>query len=329
MKNRFFCAIVAAVLCVPLLFGCGSNAASTESGITDQAQLTGQDGDQADTADGKTGKTGDTEEAEKDSVHDDQENDSAEVNGSIDEDTENTDAAPIEDGVYLASFDTDGSMFHVNEVWKGKGILTVKDGKMTIHIVMPSENTVNLFYGVSEDAKKEGALLIDPTEEEVTYEDGFTETVYAFDVPVPFFDEEYDVALIGKKGVWYDHKVSVSDVEPWGDPEAKVDGGQKAENTDESQTAEVTLSGGSGKASVTSPAQIRTEDGQTIAVIEWSSPYYDYMIVDGVKYEPVNTEGNSVFEIPITGFNEDITVIADTTAMSKPHEIEYVLNFKQ
>ncbi|MCR4946206.1 MAG: iron transporter [Lachnospiraceae bacterium] len=247
----------------------------------------------------------------------------------MDEDTENTDAAPIEDGVYLASFDTDSSMFHVNEVWKGKGILTAKNGKMTIHIVMPSENTVNLFYGLSEDAMKDGAKLIDPTEEEVTYDDGYTETVYAYDVPVPYLDEEYDVALIGKKGVWYDHKVTVSDVEPWGDPEVtdEITGDQNAAN--DVKTAEVTLTGGSGRATVASPAKIKTEDGKTIAVIEWSSPYYDYMIVDGVKYEPVNTEGNSVFEIPITGFNEDITVIADTTAMSKPHEIEYVLNFKQ
>ena len=64
------------------------------------------------------------------------------------------------------------------------------------------------------------------------------------------------------------------------------------------------------------------------ASIEWSSPHYDYMIVDGTKYEPVNTEGNSVFEIPVSELDKELTVIADTTAMSKPHEIEYVLNFK-
>ena len=33
-----------------------------------------------------------------------------------------------------------------------------------------------------------------------------------FDVPVPVIDEEFDLALIGKKGVWYDHKVSVSNL---------------------------------------------------------------------------------------------------------------------
>ena len=64
-----------------------------------------------------------------------------------------------------------------------------------------------------------------------------------------------------------------------------------------------------------------------IAVIEWSSPNYDYMIVDGEKYLPVNTEGNSVFEIPVKDINKPLDVIADTVAMSKPHEIEYTLNF--
>ena len=244
--------------------------------------------------------------------------------------TEEVKQAPIEDGTYLASFDTDGSMFHVNEVWDGKGILTVKDGEMTIHIVMPSKNTVNLFYGLAEDAKKDGAVLIDPTDEEVTYDDGTTEEVYAFDVPVPVLNEEYDLALIGKKQVWYDHKVKVSNPEPYdGETESAKADDAKADANDEGLTAEVTLTGGSGKATVTSPAKIKEEDGKIIATIEWSSPHYDYMIVDGVKYMPVNTEGNSVFEIPIPGYNEDFTVIADTVAMSKPHEVEYVLNFKK
>lgn len=36
------------------------------------------------------------------------------------------------------------------------------------------------------------------------------EEVYSFDVPVPTLDDEFDLALIGTKGKWYDHKVSVS-----------------------------------------------------------------------------------------------------------------------
>lgn len=90
---------------------------------------------------------------------------------------------------------------------------------------------------------------------------------------------------------------------------------------------EVELLGGSGRASVTSPAKVEIKDGKAVATLEWSSPNYDYMVVDGEKYLPVNTEGNSVFQIPVEAFDQDIAVIADTVAMSKPHEIEYTLNF--
>lgn len=90
---------------------------------------------------------------------------------------------------------------------------------------------------------------------------------------------------------------------------------------------EVELLGGSGRASVTSPAKVEIKDGKAVATLEWSSPNYDYMVVDGEKYLPVNTEGNSVFQIPVEAFDQDIAVIADTVAMSTPHEIEYTLNF--
>ena len=90
---------------------------------------------------------------------------------------------------------------------------------------------------------------------------------------------------------------------------------------------EVTLSGGSGRATVDSPCELTVSGGQMTARIEWSSPNYDYMLVDGEKYLPVNTEGNSVFEIPVAVLDEEIPVAADTTAMSKPHEVEYTLMF--
>ena len=105
-------------------------------------------------------------------------------------------------------------MFHVNETQKGLGILTVKDGKMTIHITLASKNIVNLYPGLKEDAQKEGAALLQPTVDTVTYEDGTTEEVYGFDVPVPAIGEEFDLALLGKKGKWYDHKVIVTNPVP-------------------------------------------------------------------------------------------------------------------
>ena len=116
----------------------------------------------------------------------------------------------LEDGVYTAEFDTDSSMFHVNEANDGKGELTVKDGKMTLHVSLASKNIVNLFVGTAEDAQKDGAELLEPTTDTVTYSDGMTEEVYGFDIPVPAIDEEFDLALIGKKNKWYDHKVKVT-----------------------------------------------------------------------------------------------------------------------
>lgn len=92
-------------------------------------------------------------------------------------------------------------------------------------------------------------------------------------------------------------------------------------------TVEVTLEGGSGRAQITSPAELIVENGEAYARIEWSSSSYDYMKVDEAMYLPVNEDGNSVFEIPVTVFDEPVEVLADTTAMSRPHEVEYTLTF--
>lgn len=119
----------------------------------------------------------------------------------------------LEDGVYLAKFETDSGMFHVNEACEGKGTLTVKDGEMTIHISLASKNILNLFQGLADEAEKEGASILEPTTDEITYSDGMTDEVYGFDVPVPALDTEFDLALLGKKGTWYDHKVIVSEPE--------------------------------------------------------------------------------------------------------------------
>ena len=117
----------------------------------------------------------------------------------------------LEDGVYLAKFSTDSSMFKVNETKDGKGTLTVKDGKMTIHVTLVGKKILNLYSGLAEDAQKSGAVLLQHTTDSVTYSDGLTEEAYGFDIPVPALNKEFDVALIGEKGKWYDHKVSVSD----------------------------------------------------------------------------------------------------------------------
>lgn len=229
----------------------------------------------------------------------------------------------LEDGVYTAEFTTDSSMFHINEAYNNLGTLTVKNGEATIHITLPSKNVLNLFLGTAEDAEKDGAELLEPTTDTVTYDDGMTEEVNGFDVPVPVLNEEFDLALIGTKGVWYDHKVVVSNPQPIADDTESTESSQLADGT---YDINFDFEGGSGKASISSPAKVTVSGGSAVATVEWSSPNYDYMIVDGQKYLPVNTDGNSVFEIPVT-LDVPMQVIGDTVAMSMPHEIEYTLTF--
>lgn len=231
--------------------------------------------------------------------------------------------AQLPDGVYTAEFSTDSSMFHVSEACDVKGTLTVKDGVMTIHISLGSKKILNLYPGLAEDAAKDGAVLLEPTTDTVTYSDGMTEEVYGFDVPVPVIGEEFNLALIGTKGKWYDHKVKVSDPVA----EGAADTFDLSAVEDGSYTIKLTMEGGSGRASIQSPAQLAIADGAATAILEWSSPNYDYMLVNGEKYLPVNTEGNSVFEVPVEALDAPLTMIGDTVAMSTPHEVEYTVTF--
>ena len=180
MKKKIIALMGMAVISCALLMGCGSKADTPAAETTTEAE----------SSDEETAKTEETAEPEK-------------------ADSEEAAAVTLEDGVYTADFNTDSSMFHVNEFYEGKGTLTVKDGQMTIHVVMPSKNIVNLYEGLAEDAQKDGAELLQPTVDTVTYSDGTTEEVYGFDIPVTVIDQEFDLALIGTKGVWYDHKVSI------------------------------------------------------------------------------------------------------------------------
>lgn len=287
-----------------------------------------------------TGKTGDQQEAAVEETAPaaeevTEEPEESEAVAEVQEDTAETTQAILPDGTYDAEFSTDSSMFHVSEACDGKGVLTVENGQMTIHVSLASRKILNLYPGSAEDAQKDGAQLLEPTVDEVTYSDGLTDEVYGFDIPVPALDEEFDVALIGTKGKWYDHKVCVSN--PVDISEAETAGtsasGEASGKSgipnlaDGSYLVEMTFEGGSGRASIASPVTITVENQKVTASVEWSSPNYDYMMVDGEKFLPVNTEGNSVFEIPVAAFDEPVTVIGDTVAMSKPHEIEYTLTF--
>lgn len=183
LRKRLMTLTLAVVMTVSVFTGCGSK----NDGKTSESKSTKTEQQKSDT---KKEKVSDEEETK----------------------------APIEDGTYTADFKTDSSMFHVNEAYDDKGTLTVKDGKMTIHISLVSKNIVNLFPGKAKDAKKKGAKLLEPTTDTITDEngnavtdiDGNPKEVYGFDVPVTALDKEFDLALIGTKGKWYNHKVSVS-----------------------------------------------------------------------------------------------------------------------
>lgn len=179
MKKRLITILGMLLLSSALVFGCSDKEDTQEAEMNEQTEEADQDVDEADP----------------------------------EEDSDTRAEVVLEDGTYTAEFSTDSGMFHVNEACEGKGTLTVKDGEMTIHVSLTSKNIVNLYLGLAEDAQKDGAELLQPTEDTVTYSDGMTEEVYGFDVPVPVLEEEFDLALIGKKGVWYDHKVSVSNPE--------------------------------------------------------------------------------------------------------------------
>ena len=118
-------------------------------------------------------------------------------------------------GEYEAEFKTDSSMFHVNETKDGKGVLTVQpDGQMSIHVTLVSKRIDNLYLGTAAEAEGDESNWLQPTLDKVKYDDGYEEEVYGFDIIVPVIGEEFDVAIIGDKGKWYDHKVSVSNPVP-------------------------------------------------------------------------------------------------------------------
>ena len=231
-----------------------------------------------------------------------------------------TAAAALPDGVYTAEFDTDSGMFHANEACDGKGTLTVENGTMTFHVSLASKKIVNLYVGMAADADANKADWLLPTTDTVTYSDGTSEEVYGYDIPVAAVDEDFQLALLGTKGKWYDHTVSIRNAEPKAEAAAETP-------ADGEYSAQVVLEGGSGRATVDSPAALTVADGKMTATIVWSSPNYDYMIVDGEKYLPTNTEGNSTFTIPVAALGTPLSVTADTVAMSTPHEIEYTLTF--
>lgn len=227
-------------------------------------------------------------------------------------------AENVADGEYDIEVDSSSSMFNITACK-----LAVADGKMTAVMTMGGKGYRYLYMGTSKEA-----VAADESEYIPYVED--TDGAHTFTVPVDALDEGVACAAFSnKKEKWYERTlVFRSDSLPADaidNPSIKT--AEDLEIADGEYTVEVTLSGGSGRATVESPTKIKVENGIATATIIMSSSNYDYVIVGEEKYLPVNTEGNSTFEIPVTGFDYNMPISADTTAMSTPHEIDYTLYF--
>lgn len=227
-------------------------------------------------------------------------------------------ASDIENGVYTVTVDSSSSMFKITDC-----TLAVSDDKMSAVMTMSGTGYLYLYMGTGNEA-----VAADKADY-IIYEETADGT-HTFTVPVEALDQGIACAAYSKrKEQWYDRTLLFrSDSLP-------VEALKNSSFTDPRDldlkdgiyTAEVTLEGGSGKASVVSPAKITVRDGQVWAEIVWSSNNYDFMEIEGKRYDPVNSEGNSTFEIPVSGFDYKMPVSADTTAMSTPHLINYTLTF--
>ena len=294
--------IITALLMCALLTGCGNTAAQPES-TAPQPTTSAETTTAEPTAEPET-------EAETEHATAPQEEVGYEGMKAVYADS-------LKDGEYDINVDSSSSMFKISSCK-----LKVADGKMTAVLTMNGTGYRYLYMGTEEDAAKADESEYIPFEEV-----GETHT---FTVPVEALDSETDCAAFSdRKEEWYgrvlvfradslpadafaEGVISTPESLGWEDGEYEV---------------EVTLEGGSGKATVASPAKITVTEGKAQAEIIWSSNKYDYMVVDGEKIMPESTEENSIFEIPVTGFDYKMPVSADTIAMSTPHEIEYTLYF--
>lgn len=226
-------------------------------------------------------------------------------------------AADVKDGEYSITVDSSSSMFNITEC-----TILAQNGEMTARMTMGGTGYLYLYMGTGDEAASADEAEYIPFEE--------NGDVHIFSVPVSALDEKIAVSAFSKKKEkWYDRTLVFNAAGV-----AKADGlsaggyetAQSLGLSDGTYSCDATLIGGTGRASIES-CEISVSGGEMTAKIEWSSDKYDYMIIDDEKYNPVNTEGNSVFEIPIVGLGYPTTVIADTTAMGTPHEISYRIMF--
>ena len=224
----------------------------------------------------------------------------------------------LKDGTYEITVKSSSSMFSIESC-----TLTVQEGKMTAKMTMGGTGYLYIFPGTGEEAEGKTETEYIPFVEEGG-KHTFTFPVTALNQAVPC------AAFSKKKESWYDRELcfeaTALSMEAYKELPYKTV--EDLSLKDGTYTVEVTLSGGSGRASVESPAELKIEQGMATAKIIWSSSKYDFCMINGEKYEPVSAEGeNSAFLIPVAGFDYPLPIQADTTAMSEAHLIDYTLQF--
>jgi len=226
-------------------------------------------------------------------------------------------ASDVEEGTYQIDVASSSSMFRIE-----KTELTVKYGVMTAELTMSGKGYSNVAMLSAKDATSLSSL-------EGTTPKLDANGKYVFTVPVESLNTELLCSAFSKKKqkwyerrvVFYSEKIPAENI--FVSPYVMLDCGLK----DGSYTVSVNLFGGTGRASVKTPTEMQVKAGVPVARIEWSSPNYDYMILNGEKILPLHNEGNSVFDLPVLVFDKPMSVFANTTAMGTPHEILYQLEF--
>ena len=308
MKNQKIALLLAAGMLLGLLSACGSETASAASVVSNGSEA----------AEEVAASSGETEIAAPKADQVASAGEMTTVEDVVEAGMTPVYASELKDGTYEVEMKSSSSMFKVDRCE-----LQVKDGTMQAVLYMTSQSYLYLYAGTAEEAAAAGEEDYIPREEA---DDGMG----SFTLPVEALDAGVSCAAFSKKKEkWYDRTLLFrADSLP---AEAFLE--ERGTNAadlmldDGEYTVDVTLSGGSGRASVESPAKLTVSGGVLTVTIVWSSSNYDYMLVDGVQYDPVNTEGNSVFELPLNTFDTPVAVQADTTAMSQPYLIDYTLTF--
>ena len=224
----------------------------------------------------------------------------------------------LRDGEYPVTVESSSSMFRIESA-----VLTVKDGAMSAVLTMSGKSYLYVYPGTAEEAAGAAEDAFVPFVENAEGAHTFTIPVEALDAPVPC------AAYSKNKELWYARSLlfRADSLPVSAFREGFFTTASSLKLADGRYLVEVKLAGGSGKARVQSPTELSVKDGRCTARIGWSSKNYDYMKVEGEKFLPIPNEEYAAFELPVLFFDRPMAVIADTVAMSEPHEIRYTLRF--